>query len=105
MKAYIARNKQDDDAGSEIIFANTVKEARSSVDESLLGYPDYIDVEVRRYPLFDGMENLSERELSKEKWRNGWRWFDYNDMPNEWESTDEEFYNWYNKHFKENSDE
>ena len=100
MKAYIGGIHSSDDAGNIIVFAQTSKEAIKLVlQDDISDYREsYIDVYAKRYPAFDGMENLSHGELMKEKWRDGWRFFD-NYPPEESESSDQDFYDWYNKTF------
>lgn len=94
MKAYILRVINDDDQGQVVVFANTANEAKKQFNSTYLETEQYIDIRVKRSPEFDNMENLSEIDLAKEQWRNGWRWYDYN-TPYPEDTTDEEFYKWY----------
>ena len=96
MKAYIGGIRSDDDAGNIIVFARTAKEAVKLVlqDEISDGRESYIDVYAKRYSISDDMENLSREELMKEQWRDGW-WFSQSDLPDKSESSDQDFYDWY----------
>lgn len=96
MKAYCGQIRDDPDAGMEIIFANTVKEAKRRIwGSDFTSFAEsYLDLEVRRYPKYDGMENLSAKELAKEQWRDGW-WFHQSGYPDADEAPDEDFYKWY----------
>lgn len=98
MKAYKLEIAHDDEGICEIVFANTVREARKLVDSTDLYYERWIDVRATRYPAFDGLEGLSKREFAKVSWRHGWRWYDLGG-PDPDETTDEEFYAWYDKTF------
>lgn len=96
MKAYITGIRDDDDAGNEIVFAETAKKARSKVwgTDFTAFAESYIDIYAHRYPQYDGLEDLSPRELAKTQWRDGW-WFHQDDYPDPDEATDEDFYEWY----------
>lgn len=100
MKAYVCGIRSNDDAGNEVVFAKNSKEAMKKAQLlEILDYKEsYIDVYVKRASEFDGMEDLSDKELTKVKWRNGW-WFEYIDYPDSEEGTDEEFYEWYENNF------
>jgi len=100
MKAYILRANGDDDQGQVVVFANTSKEAKKKFYSTDLLCDSHIDIRVKRCPEYDDMENLSQFELAKEQWRNGWRWFDYN-TPDPEETTDEEFFYWYDQTFSQ----
>lgn len=100
MKAYVLRVEGDDDQGQAVVFSNTAKEAKKLFFSTNLQCDSYTDIRVKRSPEFDNMENLSEIELDKEKWRTGWRWFDY-DTPYPEDTTDEEFIEWYKKTIRE----
>lgn len=93
MKAYILGIKGDDDAGNEIVFAETAKEARKMVS---LTYDSWIDVYARRCKEFDGMENSTPKEMLYKCWKEGW-WFHQSPLPDE--ATDEEFDKWYEENF------
>lgn len=97
MKAYVLGVHSNDDKGQEVVFAETAKEARKL--ERDLDPESFIDLYVRRAPAFDGMENLNQRELMKAQWRDGW-WFFQDGCPREEESTDDDFYRWYDGIFK-----
>ena len=101
MKAYIGGIHSNDDAGNIIVFAQTAKEAVKLVlQDDISDYREsYIDVYAKRYPALDDMENLSHMELMKEKWRAGW-WFFDDYPPEESESSDSQFYDWYDKTFR-----
>lgn len=100
MKAYYLDMKDDPDAGAEIVFANTVREAKKQAigkdfyEES----GEWIYLQCKRIKKFDGMETLSKMELVKECWRDGW-WFSEGNCPDTDESTDEDFYKWYKNAF------
>lgn len=96
MKAWMISVYQDDDKGNVIVFANNHKEAITAGYHSELDFDSYIDVRARRNSVFDNMENLNERELTLEKWRNGW-WFEPSNHPDCETATDKEFYKWYYK--------
>jgi hypothetical protein len=104
MKAYHLSVKDEDDAGGAIVFANTVKEAKKQVfrhemlAEALAG--GWLALRANRTRKYDGMENLSEAELAKEQWRDGWKFFDM-DYPDPDEATDAEFIAWYKNAFGE----
>ena len=101
MKAYIGGIHSSDDAGNIIVFAKNSKEAVKLVlQDDISDYREsYIDVYAKRYPAFDNMESLSHKEFMKEKWRAGW-WFFQDGLPDESESSDQNFYDWYNKTFE-----
>ena len=96
MKAYIGGIHSNDDTGNIIVFAKTAKEAIKLVlqDQISADRESYIDVYAKRYSIFDDMENLSRKELMKEQWRDGW-WFSQSNLPDESESSDQDFYEWY----------
>ena len=96
MKAYYIDIKDDPDQGAHVVWDTTVRNARKRVDESDLYYESWLDVQCRRYPVFDGMEKLTKRELALEQWHNGW-WFDSDEPSDDGEHTDEEFLAWYDK--------
>lgn len=101
MKAYLVGLDSNPDVGDAIVFAKNGRDAKvlafgldlTDTRES------YIDVTVHRAPTFDGMEKLSERELMKNQWREGW-WFHQSGCPFEGDSTDEDFYKWYDDTYK-----
>lgn len=98
MKAYILSLANDDEGICDIVFADSSKQAKKKIYQTDLGDWDFewIDIRVRRSPKFDGMETLTRRELAKETWREGWQWYDeYTPEPTE--TTDEEFYKWYDE--------
>jgi hypothetical protein len=100
MKAYYLSIKDNDDAGQQVVFANTAKEAKKLVsDDNLVdSLEEYTDLRVNRAPKFDGMENLDDAHLALEQWKWGWIWFDM-DYPDPDEATDEEFIKWYESTF------
>lgn len=100
MKAYTLRVIDDYDQVQVIVFANTAKEAKKQFNSTGLETEQYIDIRVKRHPEFDNMENLSEIELAKNQWREGWTWYD-EDTPDPEETTDEEFYEWYKNNLGE----
>lgn len=100
MKAYYAYLRNDDDAGGEIIFANTVQEARTKAwGMDFTAFADsFIELAARRDKRYDGMEKLPAAELALHQWHDGWRWFDM-DYPDPDTATDAEFIEWYNNNF------
>lgn len=61
MKAYLLSIKYDSDQGDAIVFENTVKEAKKKIHSTELYYDSWIDVQAKRCPEFDGMENYSDK--------------------------------------------
>lgn len=104
MKAWVLSIKDDNDQGEAIVFANTRAEAKKMLGTTYLEADGWIDIEARRYPDLDNMENLSEVEKSLILWRNGWRWYD-RETPEEDETTDDEFRAWYLREIMEVQDE
>lgn len=100
IKAYYLSIKDGEDAGCAIVFAETSRAAKSKIYGTTLGdsVEEWIDIRVNRAKEYDGMESLTQAQLAKEQWRNGWEWFDM-DYPNVEEATDQEFYEWYDKMF------
>lgn len=100
MKAYVLEMKDDSDAGCEIVFANTAKEAKKqAIGKDFYEMSgEWLELRVRRYKHFDGMEKLSNAELAKEQWREGW-WFHESGYPDPDETTDEQFIEWHNSKF------
>lgn len=97
MKAWRLEITTDPDQGNLIVFANTRDEARSLTGD--LMYDRWVDISATRFKQLDGMEKLSQREIDYILWReHGWRWFEL-DSPDEEETTDEQFYEWYDKYF------
>lgn len=96
MKAYILEFRDDPEAGCEIVFANTSKEAkRQAVGMDFYeASGEWLELRVRRYKKFDDMEKSSKAELAKVQWREGW-WFHEVGYPDVEEATDEDFYEWY----------
>lgn len=101
MKAYIVGLKSNPDVGNGIVFAKNGKEARKKADGLDLTdtRESYIDVTVHRYAVFDDMENLSERDLMKEQWKQGW-WCHQRDCPFFENQSDDVFYKWYDRVYK-----
>jgi len=101
MKAYFLSIRDDDmQQGGFTVFADTVQEARKQVYKKGLDVENWIDVQAHRDKKFDGLENLTPAELANRQWREGWQWYDI-EFPHEEDTTDEEFYIWYEKEFKE----
>lgn len=99
MKAYYLSIKDEVDAGQQVVFGNTAKEAKRKVGEPLTdSLENYLDLRVHRARQYDDMENLSPAELACKQWRDGWIWFDM-DFPDVDEATDEEFVEWYKGNF------
>lgn len=101
MKAWYLSIKDGDD-GRFLVFADTRNDARNQADSKDLMYDRWIDIEAHRAPKFDGLEKLSQRELDKVLWRDGWQWLDYS-APEPEETSDEEFYEWHDAIFGEQS--
>lgn len=100
MKAYYLSIKDNDDAGMQVVFANTAKEAKRLVSGEVHdNLEEYIYLRVNRAKRYDGMENLSRAELALKQWQDGWQWFDLYDVPNPDENTDAEFLAWYKSNF------
>lgn len=101
MKAYLLSIKDDDDAGQAVVFADTANKAKNKIYGTDLGdsVENWIDIRVHRDKRYDGMENLSPAQLALHQWKDGWRWFDMYDMPDQGEATDVEFLEWYGKAF------
>lgn len=96
MKAYRVSIKDEDDAGAEIVFANTVSEAKKQTGD--LDYDSWLDIRAVRDKRYDDMENLTPVELALKQWRDGWRFNDMED-PERTEATDAEFIEWYENNF------
>lgn len=100
MKAYYLSVYDNPEAGMQVVFANTAKEAKKLVyGEVWDNLENYIDLRVNRAKRYDGMENLDDAHLSLQQWRDGWIWPDL-DYPDSEEATDQEFLDWYDKIFK-----
>lgn len=100
MKAYCVSIKDDDDAGAEIVFASTAREARKKTwgRDFTSQAESYIDVVAHRDKRYDDMEKLSAAELACKQWHDGWQWYDMDALsPEEW--TDAEFIKWYESNF------
>jgi hypothetical protein len=96
MKAYYISVSDDPDAGGNLVFANTYKEAKQPHNTGDLDYESWIHIRCRRMPQFDGMENLSDSELALAKWHDGWRWDSNEPMFTDGqETTDKDFLDWY----------
>lgn len=100
MKAYFVWIENDDDAGNEIIFAKNTKEARSLAHTTQIAEEAdrFIDVRVKRYPIFDDKENLTHKEFTRLKISEGWRFFELEDIDED--TTNEEFDLWYTRNFE-----
>lgn len=94
MKAYKLSVKDDADQGEVIVFAQTSREAKKNWTQ-YLDADTFIDELVHRAPEFDGMENATELELMTKQWQEGWRFFDYNNVPDVETATVEDFQKWY----------
>lgn len=101
MKAYYLSIKDEEDAGGEIVFANTAKEAKKQAygSDFAANAESYIYIRVHRDKRYDGMENLSRAALALHQWKDGWRWFD-TEYPDPYDATDAEFIEWYNRNFE-----
>lgn len=98
MKAYKLSVKNDSDQGEVIVFANTAREAKNNW-HWYLDADSFLDKLVHRAPEFDGMENATELELMTKQWQEGWRWFDYSNVPDVETATVEDFQAWCKKEF------
>lgn len=98
MKAYYLSINDYPDAGQEVVFANTAREAKKLVGDISDSLENYTDLRVNRAKLYDGMENLSAAELACKQWHEGWQWFDM-EYPDVDEATDAEFLDWYKSTF------
>lgn len=96
MKAYYLTTTEEEEGA--IVFANTVREAKTKIFSTDIWFDNWIDVRARRDKRYDNMEKLSEAELALHQWRDGWRWFDYN-YPDPDTATDAEFLDWYKRTF------
>lgn len=96
MKAYYLSIKDNDDAGAQVVFANTAKEAKKKVNGWVHdNLENYLDLRVNRAKRYDDMEDLDQAHLALEQWREGWQWFDMYDQPDQDTATDDEFLDWY----------
>lgn len=93
MKAWYLEIKDGDD-GRFIVFSDNRNGARSQADSNDLMYDRWIDIQATRAKKYDGLEKLPKRELDKVLWRDGWEWLDFS-CPHPEETTDEQFYEWY----------
>lgn len=98
MKAYKLSVKNDSDQGEVIVFAQTAREAKNNW-HWYLDADSFLDKLVHRAPEFDGMENATELELMTKQWQKGWRWFDYNNVPDVETASVEDFQAWCKKEF------
>lgn len=100
MKAYCVSIKDDDDAGAEIVFATTAREARKKAwGSDFTSFAEsYIYVVAHRDKRYDDLEKLSEAELACKQWRDGWQWFD-RENPDTETASDAEFIKWYESNF------
>jgi len=99
MKAYYLSIKDNEDAGQQVVFASTAKEAKRLVSGEVWdNLENYLDLRVNRAPQFDDMEDLDAAHLALKQWRWGWIWFDM-DYPDPDEATDEQFMDWYERAF------
>lgn len=97
MKAYKLEVLGDDEGLCEIVWANTVREAKRLIDGTDLYYERWIDIRATRYQAFDAMEGLSKRDFARESWRHGWQWYE-EATPEPEETTDEDFFKWYDEY-------
>jgi hypothetical protein len=98
MKAWYLSTVDGDD-GYFCVFADTRNQARAQADSNDMFYDSWLDIVAKRFKGMDDKEHLSKRELDFELWRNhGWNWLEY-DAPDEAETTDAQFYEWYDSTF------
>lgn len=96
MKAYLIGTTVGDDVCHDIVFANTVREAKvlANTSEVTDESESWIDIYAKRAPEFDDMENATKDEINLKKFREGWIWWDEVNQPHEENTTDQEFYQW-----------
>ena len=96
MKAYLIGTTAGDDVCHDIVFANTVREAKVLANANYITdeSENWIDIYAKRAPEFDDMENATKDEIYLKKFREGWIWWDESDQPHEENTTDQEFYQW-----------
>lgn len=96
MKAYLIGTTADDDMYQDIVFANTVREAKilANISDATDESESWIDIYAKRAPEFDDMENATKDEMYLKKFREGWIWWDEVNQPHEENTTDQEFYQW-----------
>lgn len=94
MKAYLLGDRSDPDAGNELVFANTAREARKQIYSTDICPDSWIDVTAHRAEKWDYLEGQPRREQYKAFWRDGW-WFYESGCPDADEGTDEDFYKWF----------
>lgn len=96
MKAYVLYDAYDQEHGWDVVFAETAKQAKKKTGYTPIDVDQYIDLRVKRYPAFDGMQDANELQLAEAKWREGWWFNDMASIPPEPEtSTTKEFIAWY----------
>ena len=98
MKAYYLTIKGDDEGVTDVVFANTAREAKKLVWQTdLVDYwqGEWILLRANRAKKYDGMEHLSDIEMKLFQWKEGWRYIDLYNMPDPDEATDEQFIEWY----------
>lgn len=108
VKAYYASIWDDPDAGGEVVFANTAREAKKEAwGLDFTAFCDsYIYLRVNRWKELDGCEKLTEREMALKKWQNGWWWdSDEPSFDDYGEHTDEDFLAWYDERHEAKSNE
>lgn len=83
MKAWRVWDCTNEDAGIDIVWANNVKEAKYKGQLTQVGeeLESYTDLRVRREKALDDMENLSDKDLAKERWMLGWTWHEGTILP------------------------
>jgi hypothetical protein len=99
MKAWYLDINNDPDQGAFIVFANTRNQARGMASSNDLMYDSWLDVQAIRAKQYDDLWDSKRSELALRQWKNGWRWFDVYDMPNDGVATDEEFLEWWHMAF------
>lgn len=102
MKAYILGMRSDPDEGNEIVFADTVREAKKQAIgmDFYESSGDWLDLYANRYKKYDDLEHLTRKELALHQWRDGWWWHEPG-YPDPDEGTDQDFYKWYDSTFGE----
>lgn len=101
MKAWELSNNSDDDAGTSLVFADTINKAKnkafyeSSMYQHDLEPDSWIDIRAIRTPELDGWEDKSEAEIMYRLMIKR-SWYFYDGDGNEWNSDNaDEFYDKY----------
>lgn len=76
MKAYLIGTTAGDDVCHDIVFANTVREAKvlANANDVTDEFESWIYIYAKRAPEFDNMENATKDEINLKKFREDWFW-------------------------------